>query len=157
MRTILVPAAILSLALAPVAGCGAAPGHEEETTPESAQLQPLSVAQPDARLVGVDGVNANFEIAVMIANPNAAAVTMRRLDGVVMLEGQQVARVAVEGTEVIDPQTERRFVLQVAVPLAVVMQLQSDTYVAQGTVFADGGSGDGALQTPFEFTGQVPR
>lgn len=39
MRTIPVLASILSFLF--VAGCGAAPGHEE-TTPESSQLQPLS-------------------------------------------------------------------------------------------------------------------
>lgn len=155
MRQLAVAALAISLACSSL-GCGAAPGYDE-TTPDTADLQPLRIGQPEARLAGVDGVNANFEIAVMVANPNGAPLTMRRIDGHVFLNEQDVAHIEVEGEEIVEPQSQRRFVLELAVPLAVVMQLQAEQYVARGTLYADAGSGDGALQSPFELTGAVPR
>lgn len=155
MRTFVVVSLAVSLSCGAL-GCGAAPGYEE-TTAESASLQPLQIGQPEARLLGVNGSDASFEIAVMVSNPNGAPMTMRRIDGHVFLNEQDVAHVEVDGEEIIDAGSERRFVLDLDVPVALVMQLQAETYVARGTVFADAGGGQADIQTPFELTGPVPR
>ncbi|MDQ3035793.1 MAG: LEA type 2 family protein [Myxococcota bacterium] len=141
-----------------IAGCGAAPDAEEGTTPAaSGALQPLEIAQPQAQLRGVDGANATFDISVVVTNANPVEVIMRRMEGQLFLDGQQAARIEVEGADPIDADSERAFLFTVQVPLAMIATLQGDEYVARGTLYADGGSGDSALQTPFELTGPVPR
>ena len=51
---------------------------------------------------------------------------------------------------------KRAFVFELVVPVSMLASLHSAQYVARGTLYADGGTGDGALQTPFELTGPVP-
>lgn len=141
-----------------VAGCGASPDGEGSTTPvASAALSPLEIAQPQAQLRGMDGANAIFDITVVVTNPNQVEVTMRRLEGQLLLDGQQAARIEIEGDDPIEPESERAFVFDVSVPMAMIASFQGDQYVARGTLYADAGSGDSALQSPFELTGPVPR
>lgn len=155
MRTVVVSVVIV-LAVA-YGGCGAAPGHEETTPAASAELQPLQLSQPESQLAGIDGTHATVNIRVIITNPNQTPVTMRRVDGQLLLDGQEAARIAIEGDELIDPDSERAFVFDIRVPLSIIATIQSNDYVARGTLFADGGSGDSALQSPFEFSGPIPR
>lgn len=139
------------------AGCGAAPGYEEETTPTpAAELSPLEVARPDARLRGIEGTQATFDIQVMIRNPNDAEVVLRRATGELVVDGTRLATMEIEGEEILGPSSERAFVFEVAVPVSMLATIRADQYLARGTLYADGGSGDGALQTPFELTGPVP-
>jgi hypothetical protein len=140
-----------------IAGCGAAPGHETTTPTPAASLRPLEVSRPEGALRSVQGANALVEIRVIVTNPNSVPVTMRRVDGNVLLDGEQAAHIEVEGAEPIDPNAERAFVFNVSVPLQLLTSVRGDQYVARGTLHADGGSGDGALQSPFEFSGPVPR
>jgi hypothetical protein len=138
------------------AGCGAAPGSEPTTPTAAADLRPLEVSRPEATLAGMDGTHATVNIRVIVANPNQAAVTMRRVDGQLLLDGQQAANIEVEGDELLDADSERAFVFDVRVPLALLASVQAREYVARGTLYADGGSGDAALQSPFELSGPVP-
>ena len=139
------------------AGCGAAPGEESTMPVPSAELRPLEIARPDARLRGIEGEQARFEITVVVTNPNDAEVVLRRATGELVLDGMQVARMEIEGDEPIEPDSERAFVFDVSVPAAMIAGVRADQYVARGTLYADGGSGDGALQTPFELMGPVPQ
>lgn len=146
----------LGVAAAQGAGCGAAPGYEEETTPEAAALAPLEIASPDARLRGIEGTQAVFDIQVSIRNPNDAEVVLRRATGELVVDGSRLATMEIEGEEPLAPSSERAFVFEVVVPVSMLATLHADHYVARGTLYADGGTGDGALQTPFELTGPVP-
>lgn len=139
-----------------LAGCGAAPGTEAPTTP-TADLAPLEISQPSTRLRGIEGQNAVIELSVVVSNPNQVPLTMRRVDGQVLLNGEQAARIEVEGEEIVEASSQRPFVLEVVVPLGFVMQLEAQQYVARGELYADAGSGDGALRSPFEFTQPIPR
>lgn len=141
-----------------IAGCGASPDGEEGTTPVSAAaLQPLQIGEPQAQLRGTDGTYATFDLSVMIDNPNEVDVTMRHLEGQLFLDGQPVARIEIDDADVIGSLSQRQFVLDVEIPIALLASFQGDQYVARGTLYADGGSGDSSLQSPFEITGAVPR
>lgn len=148
----------LAVAGGGIAGCGAAPDAEEGTTPEpSADLAPLAISRPEAQLRGIEGSSAVFDITVVVTNPNEVELTMRRMDGFLFLDGQQAAHIEIEGDEPIEPDSERAFHFDVRIPVSMIATFRGDTYVARGTLFADAGSGDGGLQSPFELTGPVPR
>lgn len=141
-------------------GCGAAPGYEDEasTTPvDVASLQPLQIGEPQAEIAGSDGVNVTFHIRVQVHNPNQAELTMRRVVGALLLDGQQAAQIEIDGAEVVSPDSDREFVLDIDVPVHLLARVGARTYVGQGTVYADAGAGDGALESPFRFEGDVPR
>ena len=147
----------IALLAAQGAGCGAAPGYEEETTPTPAsELRPLELAQPDARLRGIEGDQARFDITLVVTNPNEAEVVLRRATGELVVGPHRLATLELEGEEPLAPASERAFVLDLSVPVAMLATLGASEYVARGMLYADGGSGDGALQTPFTLTGAVP-
>lgn len=141
-----------------VAGCGASPDAYEDTTPvASSALRPLEIARPEAQMRGIEGDQAVFDIRVIVTNPNDAEVVMRRAVGELLLGGNRVARLEIDGAEPLDADSERVFVFDVSVPAAMLAMVRSDQqYVARGTLYADGGSGDEGLQTPFELMGDVP-
>ncbi|UJR78796.1 LEA type 2 family protein [Sandaracinus amylolyticus] len=147
----------ISIALSiTVAGCGAAPGEEETTPVASSALRPLEIARPEAQLRAIEGEQAVFDIRVIVTNPNEADVVLRRATGELMLDGNRVARLEIDGEEPLEADSERVFVFDVSVPVSMLATVRADQYVARGTLYADGGTGDGALQTPFELTGDVP-
>lgn len=157
MRNLVGLGGLIVIAGAIAAGCGAAPGNEDTTPTATADLRPLEISRPESHLAGMDATYATIDIRVVINNPNSVPVTMRRVDGVLLLGGQQAATIQIDGGEPIDPESERVFVFDVQVPLSLIASVQASEYVARGTLFADGGAGDGALQSPFELTGPVPR
>ncbi len=139
------------------AGCGAAPGYEETTPTQTGELAGLIISQPEARLIGTDGATLTFGIHVTVTNPNATDLTMRRVHGVLLLDQQQAAAIDIEGAEVVSGNSGRAFEFEVSVPAHLVLRVGARDYVGEGTVYADAGTGDGSLQSPFRFTGAVPR
>jgi hypothetical protein len=136
-------------------GCGAAPTGASNA-PSAAELVPLEIGEPSSQLAAMDQTHAVLEVRVMVRNPNAAPVTMRQVTGQLSLDGVNAANISVTDGESFDPESERAFVIRIRLPLTVLLAVHADQYVARGEVRADSGSGDGALVTPFEWTGPVP-
>jgi hypothetical protein len=151
-------AAVMAAVLAvSAAGCGAAPDADEGTTPiPSGSLSPLEISRPEARLRGIEGAQAIFDITVVVTNPNQATVIMRRVAGDLVVDGHQLARLEIDGEELLEPDSERAFVFDVSIPVAMLATIRAERYVARGMLYADGGEGDGALQTAFELMGDIP-
>lgn len=138
-----------------LAGCGAAPGYEER--PESEPLLPLEVSDPIAEIRSIEGSMATLELALSITNPNPVTLEMRRIDGNLLLDGRDAARIEVDGDEPFESDLERRFILEIEMPLTMLMGVHSEQFTARGIISADAGDGQGDLRSPFEIVGAVPR
>lgn len=141
-------------------GCGAAPRDGDSTVGgvvASSSLRALEVSNPEARLLSREATRATFEIRVLVTHENEDAVTIRHVRGTLSFDGLEVATLQIEGPQQLDADAERVFVFEVHVPLSLLATVRGDTFTVRGALVADGGSGDGALVTPFEFTEPIPR
>lgn len=157
-------------------GCGASPTARRDDTLVSADVpasgggavvvasptpmpagppSPIMLSRPETEIMGVRGENVLVRMRVMITNPNAYAVTLTVLDGILYLDGVNAATARVEGNDVLQANETRVYQLDASVPIRMVMGVRTREYTTSGTITALAPSGS-AFTSPFSFNGPIP-